>query len=588
MSFTSLLLFAVLLPVVAEVCKNVFAVLLASRPAFDDMIDGLTFGVAAGTAYAAFETLVVYSPVFTSQEFRTDEGIASWILVVVNIMVVKSLIYGTATGIAVASFSGKGQGYDGFKPQLLRGLRPRGRRNVAYWVGVRLLAYLPFGNALGLLWGFVILARLIIKIRMMLQAALLEAAVEDAAPGRQHSGSTNSRRTALSARTHAPGRRGVLHRVRHLGALHLPPGAATPRSRPDVRSPPLAASSPPRTRAPGRARTTRWTIPRPTGHRTSPGASDLPRGRQCRRLGRESPRRSPPRRPAAAPPRAGRSPWSSQESSASACWVRSAAWRSAVTVPGPPPRRPPRPPTRRPRVDPTTRLSSPRPLRPAAAERRPAPRARRSAWPASPLPPTSRRRTRTTAPARARASPWTRASTSTYRRAGRLSGTAMLEHAGTYVFAATGVADPSSEASALMQELAPDLLPASTYTQFESSEITPVEPSGSLVSLAFVDYVAVYVDAQSSSRIYGRPTGICGYGVVLAMTIESSPPKAFNNEQPEWTTIPGLTRRRSPGSDLGSGQGVGIPGRPAITALDGHRDVRQASKSPVDREFRGE
>ncbi len=31
-------------------------------------------------------------------------------------MVVKSLIYGTATGIAVASFSGKGEGYDGFTP----------------------------------------------------------------------------------------------------------------------------------------------------------------------------------------------------------------------------------------------------------------------------------------------------------------------------------------------------------------------------------------------------------------------------------------------------------------------------------------
>ena len=45
------------------------------------------------------------------------------------------------------------------------------------------MAYLPFGNALGLVWGFVILAALVIKIRMMLQAALLEAAVEAAAKG---------------------------------------------------------------------------------------------------------------------------------------------------------------------------------------------------------------------------------------------------------------------------------------------------------------------------------------------------------------------------------------------------------------------
>jgi hypothetical protein len=121
--------------------------------------------------------------------------------------------------------------------------------------------------------------------------------------------------------------------------------------------------------------------------------------------------------------------------------------------------------------------------------------------------------------------------------------TAMLEHAArTYVFAITGVTDPSTEASALMQEIAPDLLPDSTYTQFESSEITPVEPTGSLVSLAFVDYRATYVDAQSSSPIYGRLIlGIRQDGVALAMTIESSPPKAFNKEQPDWTLIPGVT-----------------------------------------------
>jgi hypothetical protein len=183
LSFPALLIFAVLLPVVAEVAKNVFAVLLASRDAFDDMIDGLTFGVAAGTAYAAFETLVVYSSVFTAQEFRTESGIGSWIVVVLNVMVVKSLIYGTATGIAVAAFSGKGEGYDGFTPAYFANFGLAVVANIAFWLGVRLLAYLPFGNMLGLLWGLVILAALVLKIRMMLQVALLEAAVEAAAKG---------------------------------------------------------------------------------------------------------------------------------------------------------------------------------------------------------------------------------------------------------------------------------------------------------------------------------------------------------------------------------------------------------------------
>lgn len=181
LSVWGLLIFAVLLPVVAEVVKNLVAVLLARLPQFDDMIDGLTFGIAAGTAYAAFETIVVFSAVFTSGDFRTTQGLASWIVVVVNLMVVKSLIYGTATGIAVAAFSGKGEGYDGFTRYYAQNFALAVGANVLYWVGIRLLSYLPFGQALGLLWGLVILGVLVIRIRVMLQAALLEAAIEDAA-----------------------------------------------------------------------------------------------------------------------------------------------------------------------------------------------------------------------------------------------------------------------------------------------------------------------------------------------------------------------------------------------------------------------
>jgi hypothetical protein len=180
LSVPALLIFAVLLPIVAEVVKNLGAVFLASRPQFDDMIDGLTFGIAAGTAYAAFETLVLFSSVFTTGDFRTTDGLASWAVVVANLMIVKSLIYGTATGIAVAAFSGKGEGYDGFTGSYFASFGLAVAANVGYWLGVRLLSYVPYGQALGLVWGFVILAVLVIRIRVTMQAALLEAAVEDA------------------------------------------------------------------------------------------------------------------------------------------------------------------------------------------------------------------------------------------------------------------------------------------------------------------------------------------------------------------------------------------------------------------------
>ncbi len=181
LSVPALLLFAVLLPVVAQVVANVPAALLATRPQFDDMIDGLTFGVAAGTAYAAFETIVVFHSVFTTGGLRTTDGLATWFVVIVNLMVVKSLIYGTAAGIAVAAFSGKGEGYDGFTVSYVKNFAFATGMTVLYWLGVRLAAYLPFGQALGLLWGFLVLAVLVIRIRVMLQAALLEAAIEDAA-----------------------------------------------------------------------------------------------------------------------------------------------------------------------------------------------------------------------------------------------------------------------------------------------------------------------------------------------------------------------------------------------------------------------
>ena len=51
--WSSLLVLVLLVPVVSELLKEVGPLILAGRPAFDDMIDGLTFGVAAGAAFAA-------------------------------------------------------------------------------------------------------------------------------------------------------------------------------------------------------------------------------------------------------------------------------------------------------------------------------------------------------------------------------------------------------------------------------------------------------------------------------------------------------------------------------------------------------
>ena len=57
-SVSVFLLVALVVPIVGEAIRQVGPVVLASRPEFDDLMDGLTFGVISGVAYACFDTLV--------------------------------------------------------------------------------------------------------------------------------------------------------------------------------------------------------------------------------------------------------------------------------------------------------------------------------------------------------------------------------------------------------------------------------------------------------------------------------------------------------------------------------------------------
>jgi hypothetical protein len=54
---------------------------------------------------------------------------------------VKPLIFGTATGIACAEFSGLGRGFDGFTPRYFRGLAEAVLANIAYQAGTYLFAF---------------------------------------------------------------------------------------------------------------------------------------------------------------------------------------------------------------------------------------------------------------------------------------------------------------------------------------------------------------------------------------------------------------------------------------------------------------
>jgi RsiW-degrading membrane proteinase PrsW (M82 family) len=183
-----LLILVLLVPVVSELIRQVGPLYLASRPRYDDLMDGLTFGVVAGVGFAAFETLVLHWSWITGGFASPGSSTASWVSVVVLQGFVKPLIYGTATGLAVAEFSGLGESYDGFTPRWVAGVLQAMLVNALFQGGAYLLSFVggrnsAVGAILGVLWGLLLLGALVILVRTVLHMGLLEAALESAARG---------------------------------------------------------------------------------------------------------------------------------------------------------------------------------------------------------------------------------------------------------------------------------------------------------------------------------------------------------------------------------------------------------------------
>ncbi|HEU4947491.1 MAG TPA: PrsW family glutamic-type intramembrane protease [Kribbella sp.] len=183
-----LLILVLLVPVVSELIRQVGPLYLASRPRYDDLMDGLTFGVVSGVGFACFETLVLHWSWISGGFASPGSSTATWVSVVLLQGFVKPLIYGTATGLAVAEFSGLGERYDGFTARWVAGLLQAMLVNALFQGGVYLLSFVggrssAVGAILGVVWGLVLLGALIILVRTVLHKGLLEAALESAARG---------------------------------------------------------------------------------------------------------------------------------------------------------------------------------------------------------------------------------------------------------------------------------------------------------------------------------------------------------------------------------------------------------------------
>lgn len=180
---TGILVAVLLVPIVGEIIRNIGPVFLASRPRFDDLMDGLTFGIIAGVAYSAADTLVRHWSSLTGGFVETGDP-GTWASLIFLEGFVKPLIIGSASGIACAEFAGLGKGYDGFTTRYLRGFLEAVLANALYNGGVYLLGLVEDSTLRVMLqvgWGLIILAVLIIRIRTVLQTALMEDALEHAA-----------------------------------------------------------------------------------------------------------------------------------------------------------------------------------------------------------------------------------------------------------------------------------------------------------------------------------------------------------------------------------------------------------------------
>ena len=73
-----------------------------------------------------------------------------------------------------------------------------------------------------------------------------------------------------------------------------------------------------------------------------------------------------------------------------------------------------------------------------------------------------------------------------------------------------------------------NLLPGENYTQLQTSDVVPLEPFGALVSLAGIEYEALWVDNQGSASIHGQIyVGVRQDGTVLGILVEQIPAEDF-------------------------------------------------------------
>ena len=93
--------YTVVLPIIQLIVMPLPALLLRTRPQFNETIDGLVFGVTAGLGFGIAEGIVNYSNVIANQGVQTAS--ASWIYPMMSLAVLVPLVHGSSSGAIAAT-----------------------------------------------------------------------------------------------------------------------------------------------------------------------------------------------------------------------------------------------------------------------------------------------------------------------------------------------------------------------------------------------------------------------------------------------------------------------------------------------------
>jgi hypothetical protein len=165
----AVILLTVGVAVVAELLKPVVP-LLVLRPRFPNTLDGLVFGVAAGTGYALAQTLVNLTGSLGGVALRVDP--ANWVFTLFSAALLIPLLHGSCTGLVSASLWRQRGGHAAALRAV--GLPLAVIADISFMGGSEVLDDAGLSPLFVLFWQALVVVAVLIAVRILIHAAVLD------------------------------------------------------------------------------------------------------------------------------------------------------------------------------------------------------------------------------------------------------------------------------------------------------------------------------------------------------------------------------------------------------------------------------